>query len=90
MEGFPLLTAVLLAPVSAALLLCFVSSESVQSVRVICAAAMTFALVLTVYAFFSYDMSAGGMQFTEDVPGLGIWGCITPWGWTAFPCRCCS
>ena len=70
MEGFPLLTAVLLAPVSAALLLCFVSSESVQSVRVICAAAMTFALVLTVYAFFSYDMSAGGMQFTEDVPWI--------------------
>ena len=70
MEKFPLLTTVLLAPISAALLLCFVSAKAKESVRVICAAAMTVALVLTVYAFFSYDMSVGGMQFTEDVPWI--------------------
>lgn len=70
MENFPLLTTVLLAPISAALLLCFVSAQAKESVRVICAAAMTVALVLTVYAFFSYDMSVGGMQFTEDVPWI--------------------
>ncbi len=70
MENFPLLTTVLLAPISAALLLCFVSAQAKESVRVICAAAMTVALVLTIYAFFSYDMTVGGMQFTEDVPWI--------------------
>ena len=74
MENFPLLTTVLLAPISAALLLCFVSAQAKESVRVICAAAMTVALVLTVYAFFSYDMSVGGMQFTEDVPWIKDFG----------------
>lgn len=70
MGGFPLLTAVLLAPICAAVLLCFVSPKAAQSVRVISASAMTVALVLTLYAFFSYDMAAGGMQFTEDIPWI--------------------
>lgn len=70
MGGFPLLTSVLLAPVCAAILLCFVSPKAAQSVRVISAAAMTVALGLTLYAFFSYDMAAGGMQFTEDIPWI--------------------
>ena len=70
MASFPLLTSVLLAPIAAAILLCFVSAKSVQSVRVICATAMSVGLLLTVYAFFSYDLSAGGMQFVEDVPWI--------------------
>ncbi len=70
MENFPLLTTVLLAPISAAILLCFVSAKSVESVRIICATAMTLALALTLYAFFSYDMNVGGMQFVEDVPWI--------------------
>ena len=70
MTGFPLLTAVLLAPICAAVLMCFVSPKSAQSVRVISAAAMTTALALTLYAFFNYDLSIGGMQFTEDIPWI--------------------
>ena len=70
MASFPLLSAVLLAPIAAAVLLCFISPKAVQSVRVISAAAMTVALALTLFAFFSYDLSVGGMQFTEDVPWI--------------------
>ena len=60
MTSFPLLSAVLLAPICAAVILCFVSPKAAQSVRVIAASAMTVALALTLYAFFSYDMTAGG------------------------------
>ena len=70
MTSFPLLSAVLLAPICAAVILCFVSPKSAQSVRVIAASAMTVALALTLYAFFSYDMTAGGMQFTESIPWI--------------------
>lgn len=69
-EGFPLLTTVLLAPILAALMLCFVSKDAVQSIRLICASAMTVALGLTLYAFFSYDLAAGGMQFVEKIPWI--------------------
>ncbi|MCR5176440.1 MAG: NADH-quinone oxidoreductase subunit M [Anaerovibrio sp.] len=70
MTSFPLLTAVLLAPICAAVLMCFVSPKAAQSVRVISASAMTVALALTVYAFFNYDMNAGGMQFCESIPWI--------------------
>ncbi|MBQ1855434.1 MAG: NADH-quinone oxidoreductase subunit M [Anaerovibrio sp.] len=70
MTSFPLLSAVLLAPICAAVILCFVSPKAAQSVRVIAASAMTVALALTLYAFFSYDMTAGGMQFTESIPWI--------------------
>ena len=70
MTSFPLLSAVLLAPICAAVILCFVSPKAAQSVRVIAASAMTVALALTLYAFFFYDMTAGGMQFTENIPWI--------------------
>ncbi len=70
MTGFPLLTAVLLAPICAAVLMCFVSPKAAQSIRIISATAMTVALALTLYAFFSYDLTAGGMQFKENIPWI--------------------
>ncbi len=70
MTSFPLLSAVLLAPICAAVILCFVSPKAAQSVRVIAASAMTVALALTLYAFFNYDMTAGGMQFSESIPWI--------------------
>ena len=70
MEGFPLLSTVLLSPIAAAILLCFISKEAKESVRIIAAGAMTISLVLTVFAYFTYDIAAGGMQFTENIPWI--------------------
>ena len=70
MGGFPLLSTVLLSPIAAALLLCFISKEAKESVRIIAAGAMTISLALTVFAYFTYDISVGGMQFTENIPWI--------------------
>ena len=68
--GFPLLSIVLLAPIAAALLLCFLSRDSRDAIRKVAAGAMTLALLLTLYAYVTYDTAAGGMQFTESIPWI--------------------
>ena len=70
MTNFPLLSIVLLTPLLAAFLICFLSNEAKGAVRVISAGAMLIALSLTVYAYVSYDVSAGGMQFCEEIPWI--------------------
>lgn len=70
MDGFPLLTAILLAPLGGALLLCFVPKEAERGVKLISAAAMLAAFALTAYAYWNYDTARGGMQFTESVPWI--------------------
>lgn len=68
--GIPLLSIVLLAPLFAALLLCFLPKDARAQIRFIAATAMTLALVLTLYAYMSYDTAVGGMQFTEEIPWI--------------------
>ena len=68
--GFPILSTIFLTPLAAALLICFVSKESHSAIRIIAAGAMTISLALTIGTYFSYDIAAGGMQFTEHVPWI--------------------
>lgn len=70
MENFPLLTVVLLAPVVGAFLLCFLPREAKQSVRMVSAVAMLVSLGLTVYAYATYDIARGGMQFIQTIPWI--------------------
>ena len=67
---FPVLSVILLTPLAAALLLCFLNRESRAAVRIVAAAAMAFSFALSVWAYFGYDLAAGGMQFTERVPWI--------------------
>lgn len=68
--GFPLLSAVLLIPLAAALLLCFLPREARDVIRRTAALAMLLAFGLTFYAYISYDTALGGMQFTEEIPWI--------------------
>lgn len=70
MENFPLLTAILLAPLFGALLLCFVPKDAERGVKLISAAAMLASFALTVCVYWSYDTARGGMQFTQSVPWI--------------------
>lgn len=70
LESFPVLSMILFAPILAAVLLCFISKDAKQAVKVIAAGAMSLSLLLTVIVFFSYNISVGGMQFTENIPWI--------------------
>ena len=77
MGGFPLLSTVLLSPIAAAILLCFISKEAKESVRIIAAGAMTISLALTVFAYFTYDISAGGMLPVMEAEAP-VWKAVSP------------
>jgi len=68
--GFPILSTVLLVPLAAALLLCFLPREARDMIRRTAALAMLLAFGLTFYAYISYDTALGGMQFTEEIPWI--------------------
>lgn len=70
MEDFPVMTAILLAPVIGAILLCFLDKEAKEAAKLVAAGAMLLALGLTVYVYVAYDTVRGGMQFMESVPWI--------------------
>ena len=75
MASFPLLTVILLVPLCAVLLMFCLPRESNKGIKVIAALATTITLALTLYGYWAYDSSVGGMQFTEEflwVQDLGV------------------
>jgi NADH-quinone oxidoreductase subunit M len=72
---FPILSFIVFTPMVAGLLILLIPAERKTEVRVAALAAGAFALILSLWAFFSYDMAAGGYQFIEKyswLPVLGI------------------
>jgi len=72
---FPILSFIVFTPMAAALLLFLLPGERKAEIRVAALAAATFALLLSLWVFFSYDVSKGGYQFTEQynwLPQMGI------------------
>jgi NADH-quinone oxidoreductase subunit M len=72
---FPILSVIVFTPMVAAALLFLIGAERKTEVRVAALAAATFALVLSIWVYFTYDMAAGGYQFIEKyawMPALGI------------------
>ena len=72
---FPILSVIVFTPIVAALLILMFPAERKDEVRVVALAAATLALLLSIWVYFSYDMSAGGYQFLEKyswLPALGI------------------
>jgi NADH-quinone oxidoreductase subunit M len=72
---FPILSIIVFTPIIAGVLILLIPGERKSEVRVTALAAATFALLLSGWAYFSYDISAGGYQFVEKynwVPQLGI------------------
>lgn len=72
---FPILSVIVFTPIVAGLLILLIPGERKTEIRMAALAAATFALFLSVWAYFSYEIPAGGYQFVERyawLPQLGI------------------
>ena len=72
---FPILSVIVFTPIIAAVLILLIPGERKSEIRVAALAAATFALLLSIWAYFSYDVAAGGYQFVEKyswLPMVGI------------------
>jgi NADH-quinone oxidoreductase subunit M len=71
---FPILSFIVFTPMVAGLLILLIPGERKREVRVAALAAGIIALVLSVWLYFSYDVTAGGYQFVENYPWLPALG----------------
>jgi NADH-quinone oxidoreductase subunit M len=72
---FPILSVIVFTPIVAGMLILLFPAERKNEVRVTALAAATFALLLSVWVYFTYDSNAAGYQFQEAynwLPALGI------------------
>jgi NADH-quinone oxidoreductase subunit M len=72
---FPILSVIVFTPIVTGLLLLLIPGERKTEIRVTALAASLFALFLSTFVYFSYDIAAGGYQFLERyewLPVLGI------------------
>jgi NADH-quinone oxidoreductase subunit M len=72
---FPILSIIVFTPIVAGLLILLIPADRKTEVRVAALAAGAFALILSIWMYFSYDIAAGGYQFVEKytwLPALGI------------------
>lgn len=72
---FPVLSVIVFTPIVAGLLILLIPEDRKTEVRVAALAAATFALGLSIWVYFAYDIPAGGYQFIERytwLPQLGI------------------
>jgi len=67
---FPILLTILLAPIAAALVLVFVPKEENLTIKSVAAAGTFVSLALSLYAYFTYDQSVGGLQFVMQLPWI--------------------
>ena len=71
---FPILSVIVFTPVVAGLIILLIPADRKNEVRVAALAAATFALLLSIWAYFSYDTAAGGYQFVEKLDWLPLMG----------------
>ena len=84
---FPILSFIVFTPIVSGLLILLIPADRKTEVRVAALAAGAFALILSLWAYFSYDIAAGGYQFVEKytwLPALGH--LLSRWsGWNECP-----
>lgn len=68
--GFPYLSAILLSCAAGLLWIVFTPEERKDTIRRVSAVFSGITLVLSVFLFFAYDKSLGGIQFAEKVPWI--------------------
>jgi NADH-quinone oxidoreductase subunit M len=72
---FPILSVIVFTPIVAGAFILLFPAERKTEVRVTALAAATFALLLSIWVYFTYDSNVGGYQFQEAynwLPALGI------------------
>jgi NADH-quinone oxidoreductase subunit M len=75
MMEFPILSVIVLTPIIAGFIILLIPADRKNEVRVLALAAATIALLLSIWVYFSYDTTLGGLQFVEIhdwLPMLGI------------------
>ncbi|MEG6616794.1 NADH-quinone oxidoreductase subunit M [Peptococcaceae bacterium 1198_IL3148] len=65
--NFPLLTACLLAPLLAALIIIFLPKEESKLHKSVAAIGTFISLAISLYVYFAYDMAQGGVQFVHRI-----------------------
>ncbi|MDX9991971.1 MAG: NADH-quinone oxidoreductase subunit M [Anaerolineales bacterium] len=71
---FPILSVIVFTPLVASLIIFLMNGERKNEIRVTALAAAVFALVLSIWVYFSYDQAAAGYQFVQKVDWLPILG----------------
>ncbi|HWP97271.1 MAG TPA: NADH-quinone oxidoreductase subunit M [Syntrophomonadaceae bacterium] len=74
MNGFPILSIALFAPLVGALLIAFLPRGGGRTIKWIAAAVTFVSLVLSIKVLVGYSFSQGGMQFIESVPWVADLG----------------
>jgi NADH-quinone oxidoreductase subunit M len=72
---FPILSVIVFTPIISGLLIFMMPAERKTEIRVTALAAAAFALLLSIWVYFSYDIPTAGYQFVEQynwLPQLGI------------------
>lgn len=68
--GSLLLPFILLAPVLAMLIIVFLPKEEGKTIKIVAALGTFVSMAFSLYAFFAYDRSLAGMQFTLTIPWI--------------------
>jgi NADH-quinone oxidoreductase subunit M len=72
---FPILSAITFTPLVAAIIILLIPGDRKTEIRMTALAAALIAMLLSIWAYFSYDMNLAGYQFMERhnwLPALGI------------------
>jgi len=72
--AFPFLSVIIFIPIVAGMLILLIPGERKTEIRVTALAAAFFAMILSLWVYFSYDIAAGGYQFVEKYNWLPILG----------------
>ena len=74
MENFPVLLTILLSPVVAAIIMAFIPREEHLLIKCVAATGTFISMALSLYVFFAYDQSLGGLQFVQRIPWISDLG----------------
>ncbi len=72
---FPIISFIVFTPAAAAAIIFMLPGERKTEIRVTALAAAAFALILSLWLYFSYNIASGGYQFKEQynwLPSMGI------------------
>lgn len=72
--NFPVLTAIILAPIIGALVIIFIPEREERVIKITAAVATAVSLALALYVFIAYDQQAGGVQFVQRIPWVERFG----------------
>ncbi len=74
MEGFPVISTIILSPLIAVLILIFINEKRIGLIRGIAVASTSVCLALSIYMLFAYDTTKGGFQFVERIEWVRSYG----------------